>query len=240
MKKQPNSPALRFSPTAWAKLIYLRDLTANEVGGFGITDENDVLFVNDIAIVRQSVSPVTVSFDDIAVADFFDTQVDLGRKPEQFARIWIHCHPGKCPYPSDTDETTFRRVFGRCDWSLMAIVAQDNSSYARLRFKAGPGSDIIIPVCVDYHCEFSQADHKQWKSEYQENVKQAKSLLPIQPESPEIDTFGYDGSQVLSTVPYEDILMKLDAMEPEERQAFLDELSCRSEFWDEETEVFYE
>lgn len=30
--------ALRFSPTAWAKLLYFRDKSDNEVGGFGITE----------------------------------------------------------------------------------------------------------------------------------------------------------------------------------------------------------
>ena len=30
-------PPLRFSPTAWAKLVYLRDAGPTEIGGFGIT-----------------------------------------------------------------------------------------------------------------------------------------------------------------------------------------------------------
>ena len=29
-------PILRFSPTAWAKLLFLRDYGPTEVGGFGI------------------------------------------------------------------------------------------------------------------------------------------------------------------------------------------------------------
>ena len=29
-------PSMRFSPTAWAKLLYLRNLGDSEVGGFGI------------------------------------------------------------------------------------------------------------------------------------------------------------------------------------------------------------
>ena len=30
-------PVLRFSPTAWAKLLYFRDRSDTEVGGFGVT-----------------------------------------------------------------------------------------------------------------------------------------------------------------------------------------------------------
>jgi hypothetical protein len=96
--------ALRFSPTAWAKLLYFRDKSDNEVGGFGITEPDDLLFVKEFVTVKQDVTPVSVKFDDEAVANHFEDQVDLGRKPEQFARIWLHSHPGDSPEPSIIDE----------------------------------------------------------------------------------------------------------------------------------------
>ena len=81
---------LRFSPTAWAKLLHFRDHGGSEIGGFGITKPEDLLFVEEFASVKQEVSAGSVAFDDAAVADFFDAQVDAGRRPEQFARIWVH------------------------------------------------------------------------------------------------------------------------------------------------------
>ena len=45
--------ALRFSPTAWAKLLYFRDKSDNEVGGFGISDPEDLLFVKEFVAVKQ-------------------------------------------------------------------------------------------------------------------------------------------------------------------------------------------
>ena len=113
------TPALRFSPTAWAKLLFLRDYGDTEVGGFGIAASDDLLFVEDIQLVKQVCSWAHVAFDDESVADFFDRQVDAARRPEQFARIWVHTQPGDCPRPSMTDEETFRRVFGRADWAVM-------------------------------------------------------------------------------------------------------------------------
>src|SRR4030066_729076 len=98
-------PMLRFSPTAWAKLLFMRDMTNNEVGGFGITEADDLLFVTDFALVKQKVTSVSVAFADESVADFFEDQVAAGRKPEQFARIWLHTHPGNSPEPSMTEET---------------------------------------------------------------------------------------------------------------------------------------
>ena len=35
-KKRYQKLALRFSPTAWAKLLFFRDHSSNEIGGFGI------------------------------------------------------------------------------------------------------------------------------------------------------------------------------------------------------------
>ena len=116
--------SLRFSPYAMAKLLYLRDVGPTEVGGFGISNADDLLLVEDIQLVQQVCSVVSVEFDDDSVADFFDQQVDAGRQPEQFARIWIHTHPGASPAPSGTDEETFERCFGGVNWAVMHIIAQ--------------------------------------------------------------------------------------------------------------------
>ena len=44
---------LRFRPTAWAKLLFLRDYGQTEVGGFGITPADDLLYVEDVRLVKQ-------------------------------------------------------------------------------------------------------------------------------------------------------------------------------------------
>jgi hypothetical protein len=168
---------LRFSPTAWAKLVFLRDYGDTEVGGFGISAPDDLLYIEDVALVGQTCTGMSVAFDDASVADFFDGQVDQGRKIEQFARIWVHTHPGNCPRPSSTDEETFSRVFGRNDWSVMFILAQDGQSYARLHFGVGPGGSVIIPAAVDYSRPFSCSDYGAWEEEYLANVQALEPVL---------------------------------------------------------------
>ena len=159
-------PVLRFTPTAWAKLLFLRDLGDSEVGGFGIGAADDLLSIEDVQLVRQVCTGVSVAFDDQAVGDFFDRQVDEGRRPEQFARAWVHTHPGNSPQPSPTDEETFARVFGRTDWAAMFILARGGQSYARLRFHVGPGGDLDLPVGVDYSRPFAASDQAAWQAEY--------------------------------------------------------------------------
>lgn len=244
-KKKLTHPALRFSPTAWAKLIFMRDMTDNEVGAFGITGADDLLFVTDIAAVKQKVTGVSIAFEDESIADFFENQVDAGRTPEQFARVWIHTHPGSSPEPSGTDEQTFERVFGSCEWAVMFVIARDGNTYARLRFNVGPGGEVKIPVCVDYSIEFNAADFELWKKEYDQNVmedhrfgfgkpvKSSDTELGLEEESIFGSTFENYGEYYSG----EDLLEEIDRMDPAERQAFMDELAVHSDFWDEEQEV---
>ena len=165
-KLPPKRPTLRFTPWAWAKLLFLRDLGETEVGGFGISAVDDLLLIEDIQMVRQRCTSVTVQFEDAAVADFFDEQVDLGLAPERFARVWIHTHPGSSPAPSCVDEATFLRSFGRSDWAVMFIVAQGGQTSARLRFNVGPGGDCELPVAVDFDSDFAAPDRVAWHAEY--------------------------------------------------------------------------
>ena len=168
-KRQQRRPTLRFSPTAWAKLLYLRDLGPTEVGGFGISAPDNLLFVHDIQLVQQHCTESFVAFDDIAVADFFDDQIDFGRKPEEVGRIWIHTHPGCCPQPSPTDHQTFERVFGSCDWAVMFIISRSGNTYAELHWRAGSAS-LSMNVEVDFTQPFAESDHTAWNEEYLANV----------------------------------------------------------------------
>src|SRR3954467_14053078 len=163
LKTSRPSPVLRFSPTAWAKLLFLRDAGETEIGAFGISAADDLLFVEDVQLVRQVCTCVTVEFDDESVANFFDDQVDAGRRPESFARLWLHTHPANSAEPSGTDETTFARVFGRSDWAVMFILAQGGATYARLRYNVGPGAEVALPVEVEFGRPFIGTAFDTWQ-----------------------------------------------------------------------------
>lgn len=188
-------PSLRFSPYAWAKLVYLRDRGETEIGGFGLSAEDDPLAVIDVLTVKQKCTPVTVAFDDAAVADLFDELVDQGIRPERFGRVWIHTHPGDCPLPSSTDEETFDRAFGRTDWSVMAVLAFGGASYARLSFHSGPGGALKIPVRVDYGQSFEASDWEAWEQEYVDHVVAAPLFQPL--------PVGEVGADVIAELPRE-------------------------------------
>lgn len=170
---RPSNPSqsLRLSPTAWAKLLYLRDAGESEVGGFGISAAEDLLYIQDIELVRQTCDIASVAFDDQSVADYFDRQVDAGRKVSQVGRIWVHTHPGSSPQPSATDEDTFARVFGKTDWAILFILARGGQAYARIEFHVGPGGSLTLPVEVDYSQPFPASDHAKWYEAYLENVQ---------------------------------------------------------------------
>ena len=179
--RAPAKPVLRFSPPAWTKLLFLRDRGPTEIGAFGITVPGDPLFITDIRLVRQFCTPMTVKFDDGAVADFFDEQVDLGRRPEEFSRVWLHTHPWGSAKPSQTDEETFVRCFGRTEWAVMFILARQGETYARLRFNVGPGGSLIVQAQVEFTVPYEGTAFEAWDAEYRANVltEDTMNLEPI-------------------------------------------------------------
>ena len=142
--------ALTFSTLAWLKFQYLCHAGPTEVGGFALSHPDEPLFVEDVLVVRQNCTFVSVAFEDLAVADLFDEMADAGIPPNRFARIWLHTHPGASVEPSSVDEATFARVFGTCDWSIMAILGRTGRMSARLQFTAGPGVAVSLPARVDW------------------------------------------------------------------------------------------
>jgi len=194
----PYKPKLTFSPYAWAKMLFMRDKTNNEVGAFAITTPDNLLDIIDVVIVKQTVGCASVSFDDEGVADFFDAQVALDRKPTEFARIWVHTHPGSGPQPSMTDYETFDRVFGVTDWAAMFILDQNGGTSCELRFNVGPKASMEIPVSINYTQPFPGTAFDAWEKEYAENVDTRKveyaTFTKHTPKYPQYDKKYYDNS----------------------------------------------
>ena len=179
---------------------------------------------------------MSVRFNDEAVGEFFDNQVDLGRRPEQFARIWSHTHPGMSPEPSALDEDTFTRVFGACQWAVMFVLAQDNRTYARLSFHVGPGGAILIPVEVDYGCEFERSDRQLWDTEYEANVKIERTIKrTMETRMPEQDFDQSFDQSILAC----DIVETIYELDPARRHAVLSELASQPDLWDDVEEVLF-
>lgn len=230
-------PVLRFSPYAWAKLLYFRDKGRTEIGGFGITEANDLLYITDFITVKQNVTAISVSFDDNAVADYFEAQVDVGRKPEQFARIWVHSHPGDSPEPSLTDEDTFKRVFGTCEWAIMFVLAQDDSAYARLSFNTGPKIQITLPVKIDYTKEFKGTEIEVWDKEYKDNINpMAFTIYNDKKDCPAVQQNISEFDEPILPMEWLD---EFAQMSPAEKQFILDELAAKPELWNTDEGVMY-
>src|SRR5262249_12486922 len=129
-------------------------------------------------LVKQVCSPVTVKFDDQAVADHFDDYVDLGYSVDRIGRIWVHTHPGGSAAPSGTDEETFARCFGKTDWAVMFILARGGETYARLSFSGGPGGSLLLPVELDFSKPFPGTEELAWEQDFVMSVAEECFLEP--------------------------------------------------------------
>lgn len=170
LAKFPPSPVLEFTPYAWAKLLYFRDLHDNEISGFGLTLEDYPLVVVDILLVPQVCSMCLTTPISSEKGDFFMRMAEAGHHPQQFGRIWIHTHPGIGPEPSGTDVDTFMDAFRYPDWSVMFILDTSDTSYCKLQFTAGPRCVVKIPVKITWDFEFEATNYELWQDEYEKNV----------------------------------------------------------------------
>jgi len=155
-------------PAAFMKLMFCCHQAHTEIAGFGISSKSDPLVIEEFVLVLQSNTVVTVEFDDHAIANHIEDFADQGIGPDRSFRVWIHTHPGRSAAPSMVDEDTFARCFGRCDWAAMLIQGREQENYCRIRFNAGPGGQIIIPV------QFDWASLPTWLSD---NAAQMPQLL---------------------------------------------------------------
>lgn len=204
--RPPKRQAVVLSPLAWLKLQLFLYAGDTEVGGFALSSADDLLYLEEFLTVRQSVSSVTVAFDDAAVADHFDACADRAISPGRCGRVWVHTHPGHSPFPSFVDEETFARVFGGCDWAVMLIISRTLETYARLRFSAGPGGSLLLPVEVDWSAWPQLLLEKSgklgglfeaWMDEYGRNIHPAPDPLYFS-DLPSLDTeaFGLERRDV--------------------------------------------
>lgn len=203
---------LRFAPMAWLKWQYLCHAGPTEVAGLGLSSAHDSLYVEDILVVGQRATAVTVAFDDDAIAELFDQMTDQGIAPHRFARIWLHSHPGSSATPSGVDEATFSRVFSACDWSVMAILSRSSATYGRLQFNAGPGGSVELPVISDWqawprYLATSVLDSLTscWQREYEQCVK------PVPFHHPEL--LSEEPTEVLSDIILPDQFSWSDLLE---------------------------
>lgn len=176
---------LVLSQLAHLKLQYLSHIGGTEVGFFGIASEHDLLFIEDLYVPKQKCTSASVDFLPEGLEDMQFYMAEKGIPASRYARVWIHTHPnGIGCTPSGTDEATFKDIFAKRPWSVMAIFSHSHGNYARIQYTQGPHVQSKIDVRTR---SYSQLPHEiekiiksgedlfgKWKKEYQDNVEEFK------------------------------------------------------------------
>lgn len=165
---------LRFSPYAWAKLVYMQNAGDTEVGGYGITGTDDPMLITDFMLVKQECTGATFEFDEKDSVDFLDRMLDYGLPPWKCQNVLLHTHPGDDPTPSGVDEENFDKNFSHPHWAIFFIIAEKGNTYCRIRHNVGPGIEVELDCEIDYSIGFPKTDFDAWKKEYDENVTETK------------------------------------------------------------------
>lgn len=177
--KMTREGELRWSPTAWGKLLYFLHKGDTEVAGYGITETEDPLLVTDIKLVKQKCTEATFELDEEDSAVFMEEMDNRGLDPWQYSNILWHTHPGNCPNPSGTDEKNFDKNFSHPNWAIFFIIARGEETYCRIRHNTGPGVEAILKTDIDYSYEFDGINFKDLDKEYKEKVSEDLSYMKI-------------------------------------------------------------
>lgn len=167
--------ALRFSKKAWEKLVFMCHSADTEVSGFGRCPPDDLLYVEDIVILKQECRHAYTIIDPDDLAAYME-RLAIANVPLQSAMsIWIHTHPEMSANPSSTDEDTFAQHLENTNWMVMMIRSRTGDATARLGFKAGPGAGIPLNIQVAHEqtpsfLKEASALHAQWEEEIREKV----------------------------------------------------------------------
>lgn len=181
---------LQFTPYAWSKLLYLRDKGNTEVSFFAVSRKESLDVVEDLFMPFQYGEWATTEFVEEKLPLFFDSMVDAGYHPEEFARIWCHTHPGTSASPSGKDESTFSSEFAGPNWAIMFIVGKEGATTCRLRYKCHPDLNHILPEGSSQELsvqiawgknskEISDTVRASWDAEYSERLLRKSYKSPI-------------------------------------------------------------
>lgn len=169
-RRRPPWRRLWFTPYAWAKWQHLGARASTNLSAFGVSADGRPLLIEDVLLFQQTCTRRNVEFDQAALADYLHRQEARGLTFDRCGRVWLQTHPAPPAAPSELEERTFAQLFARVDWGVLAILARDGSSYARLRFNAGPGGELPLGVGLDCQGEFLAPDRHAWSEEFDRYV----------------------------------------------------------------------
>ena len=168
---------LRFTPYAWAKLVWMMNRGSTEVAGYGVTATKDPLLITDFVLIKQKCTSVSFDLDQNDIAEYVERMTDNGLPAWAYMNILCHSHPGNDPSPSGVDEDNFEEAFSHPHWAIMFIIAKNGETYCRIKTNVGPGVTKELNVTIDYGETFPGTDIKSWNEEYKSNVTEVKFLM---------------------------------------------------------------
>ncbi len=228
------SDTLRFTAYAYGKLIYMRDKGPTEIAGYCVTGTDDPLLVTDFVLIKQECTSVSFDLDPDDLARYQESVIDTKQEIWKSLRILCHTHPPGCsPHPSKEDEDNFKLAFSNPSWAIMLIVAENGTTYCRLKINVGPGVEKLLKVEIDFSHPFGSSDEESWDEEYKEKVSE-KTFRMIGTEGMGLDK----GDEPLwdPDAGYEDELLK--AQDEQEIDCYWDKDGDVS-YWDNDDDVWY-
>ncbi len=174
-----------FPVKVYQKIRAYVESTKLEISGLGkILIDGDEIFIQDVRILRQVVSPANTVLDRNGLGEFYD-QIITEEGDLSNWKLWWHSHADMDTFFSGTDLATiedFDNETPHDNWMFSLVTNRDGDIMARI--------DIFNPL----RCTIPVTE---WKIDYQDPIIKVQALdevaekvmtsLPVHPKKNEID-----------------------------------------------------
>lgn len=183
------TPKLIFSPYAWNKLLFLRDMAdGDELAAFGIGSEENPLYITNLVMPEQETSSTSADFTEKGLQEYFEKSEETYGDPDRWCRVWIHTHPRGVKQPSGTDDDTWSQVFGHAPWAVMYILTECGSYYCKMRMRHSEritvdkdGNKSLDYYSIEQEIEAIVDSMSQWEKYHESWTKEFKERT-VEPE----------------------------------------------------------
>ena len=119
-----DSPVLAIKAECLVKLFAYVEECSGEISGFGtisVDPDTNTLLLEDVSILPQRISSVSVDIDANDIADFLVEEIAKGNDPNKL-RVWWHSHAEMPVFFSSTDIHTIENSLTQAPWLVSLVV----------------------------------------------------------------------------------------------------------------------
>lgn len=157
-EKATSIPKVVFTYEVMLKMNQIVNTCKAEVGWLGsVKKEENRYLVDDIYLLKQSVTGTTTELDEEAMHDFFNDLIINDPEKYNSMRLWGHSHVQMAVFASTQDNETFKEYYQECPFFIRLIANQKEEMKVDIAVKEDGYIYYDIPWYIEYPADIVKA-----------------------------------------------------------------------------------